>query len=146
MIPPGRISGPTPVLSSSLRISSFVRLLGCVSFPPKDGRYANSIENDASRGSNVFEASDGRGDSESLTDERPTAACTQPRTGKSALSCVLMSTMVHAVHTASGLKLYQAQCEVIRSSTAHMHHSDRAFLIILLACVTKKNEANGNRA
>lgn len=56
VIPPGRMSGPSPVRSTSLFIISPVSVFGLVLFPPKVGRYENSIENEARRLSRTWDA------------------------------------------------------------------------------------------
>ena len=59
-MPPGRISGPTPVLSTNLCINSLVKMLGFELLPPNTSRNANSIEREARLRSNICDALDGR--------------------------------------------------------------------------------------
>lgn len=56
VIPPGRMSGPAPVLSTSRCISCFVSSFGWEWLPPNVGRYEYSIEKEARRGSRNCEA------------------------------------------------------------------------------------------
>lgn len=51
VIPPGLTSGPTPVRSTICSINAFVSRLGLLRFPPKDGKYENSIDKEARLGS-----------------------------------------------------------------------------------------------